>query len=218
MTRHNRKLDPQAAGHSPNPGLIPPPFPGCKAVIIGASAGGTRVLRQIIAGIERNYPLPLVLVQHLHPDDDDLLVDNLQRELVIPVVSILDKMPLQPGRLHVAPADYHLLMEQGGKLALSIDEPVHWSRPSIDLFFKSAARAMGDRLCAILLTGANADGADGLRQVHDHGGRTLVQDPDSAEFPVMPRAAIERGGAQWVLPPRLIASTLHNLGREVNHG
>jgi len=197
---------------------IPPPFPHCKLVIIGASAGGSAVVRDLLADLTASYPLPVVLVQHLHPDDRGLLVENLDSEMTMPVVGVLDKMPLRPGRLHVAPADYHLLLESDSRLALSLDAPVHWSRPSIDLFFESAALIFKQDLCAILLTGANEDGAEGMQLISRLGGRTLVQDPASAAFPRMPQAAIDQHAAQWVLSVDRIAESLKNLGAEVSNG
>ena len=194
------------------------PFPGCAAVVIGGSAGGSAVLRRILRGLPRVYPLPIIVVQHLHPDDDGMLAGNLDNAMALPVVEALDKMPVQPGHIHVAPADYHLLVERGRTLALSVDEPVRFSRPSIDLCFQSAAIAFGPALLAILLTGANDDGTDGLRTVRNRGGRTVAQDPATAPFLFMPQAAIDAGAAQWVLTPDQIAATLARLGKEAAHG
>jgi two-component system chemotaxis response regulator CheB len=193
----------------------PSPFPACLAVVIGASAGGSEVIRQILGKLGPQYPIPLILVQHLHPDDRGLLARNLSQVMALPVTEALDKMPLHPGRVHVAPAGYHLLVERNGRLALSLDAPERYSRPSIDLSFDSAARVFGERLLAILLSGANEDGAAGLKAVRERGGRTLAQDPQTAAFPAMPQAAIDAGAVQHIRSPAQIAEILERVGGEV---
>jgi two-component system chemotaxis response regulator CheB len=123
------------------------------------------------------------------------------------VVEVEDKTPITPGNIFVAPADYHLLVEQG-YFSLSTDEPVRYSRPSIDVMFESAADAYGDRVVGAVLTGANADGARGLRRIVDRGGLALVQMPQTAESPTMPNAAIEAVPEARVLTIEQIAATL----------
>ncbi len=211
----NSKLPhPHKHGPADRSGL-PLPFPDCRAVVLGASAGGPSTLRRILKNLQKGYPLPLILVQHLHQDDDGLLVGNLSAAMAIPVVEAVDKMPLAPGRLHVAPAGYHLFLERDRRLSLSLDAPQCWSRPSIDLLFDSAARVFSDGLLGVLLSGANEDGVDGLRAIQERGGRTLVQNPRSADFPVMPEAAVKAGVAQWVLSPGQIAAALEQVAKEV---
>ncbi|MFZ4578884.1 MAG: chemotaxis protein CheB [Myxococcota bacterium] len=164
--------------------------PTVRAVVIGGSAGSTEVNRTILRGLTAAFPAPIVVVLHMHPEDDGLMVSNLAAILAIPVVDAVDKMPALPGRVHVAPAGYHLLVERQGTFALSVEEEVRWSRPSIDVCFDCAARTWGSGLVAVLLSGANDDGADGLVQVLRRGGRAFVQDPATAEFPFMPTAAL----------------------------
>ena len=124
-----------------------------------------------------------------------------------------DKAPILGGRVYTAPANYHLLVEREGTISLSVSEKVNWSRPSIDVLFESAALVWRDALVAVILSGASADGAQGLNAVKAVGGRTIAQDPASAEIPLMPRAAIEAGAVDEVLQPAQIARRLIELGK-----
>lgn len=188
-----------------------------EAVVIGGSAGANRVLRQVLGGLTPQFPVPIVVVLHMHPDDGGLLVENLQRTCPLPVVEILDKMPSVPGRVHVAPPDYHVLMERRGTFALSLDEPVQYCRPAIDVTLTSASALLGAGLLAIILSGANEDGADGVTAARRAGARTIVQDPADAQFPVMPAAALARSGQERGLTAREIAAHLQGLERLVGH-
>jgi two-component system chemotaxis response regulator CheB len=129
------------------------------------------------------------VVQHRHRQSDNLLSTLLQDSTSLPVCEIEDKAPIVGGQVHVAPADYHLLIEDGW-FSLSTDEPVRYSRPSIDVTFDSAADAYGARSVGVVLTGANADGASGLRRIFDRGGLAFIQVPQTAESPAMPEAAL----------------------------
>jgi len=172
--------------------------PPRQMVVIGASTGGIRAVGTILAGLPRRFPLPVVVVLHRMPMTSDLLVTILQSDSALPVSEPEDKDPVEAGRVYIAPADYHLLVEDGA-FVLSVDEPVNYSRPSIDVLFEAAAAAYGEGVIAILLTGANADGAQGMVRVKQNGGRTIVQEPSTAEAPEMPRAAIAAGAADKVL-------------------
>jgi two-component system chemotaxis response regulator CheB len=179
-----------------------------KLVVVGSSWGGLHALTSLLAGLRRDLAAAVVLAQHRGTDDDDGgLVRVLARTSRLPVEEAEDKTPIQPGRAYLAPSDYHLLVEEG-TLSLSTEGQVRYSRPSIDVLFESAAEAYGSDLVAVVLTGANADGAIGLRVARDHGATTVVQDPATAERREMPDAAIATGAAQHVLPlaeiPRLL--------------
>ena len=159
-------------------------------VVIGASWGGLRALEHIFAGLPEDFPTPIVVAQHRDDDsDDELLPRLLNRYTGLCVVDAEDKAALEPGTILLAPPGYHVLVTDGC-VELNVDEPVQFSRPSIDVLFETAADAYGPRTLAVLLTGANADGAAGLVEVARRGGRTIVQDPASAERPEMPRAAL----------------------------
>lgn len=183
-----------------------------RVVVIGCSAGGFMALTGILSTILPDFALPVLVVQHLHPDDNGSFARHLAATAGLPVIDAYDKVQIRPGHIYTAPANYHMLLEQDGTIALSLDEKVNWSRPSIDVLFESAARAVGAGLIAIILSGANADGAAGVRAIKAAGGLVLAQDPGTAEFPVMPEAAIATGAVDEVLPIREIRQRLAELG------
>lgn len=159
-------------------------------VVVGTSWGGLSALRELIVGFPPTLGVPIVVVQHRHKQSDHLLPTLLQDETSLCVCEVEDKAPMMAGNVYVAPADYHLLIEPGF-FSLSMDEPVRFSRPSIDVTFQSAADAYGARTVGVVLTGANADGAQGLRRIVARGGLGFVQTPATAESPTMPQAAIK---------------------------
>jgi two-component system chemotaxis response regulator CheB len=157
--------------------------------VVGTSWGGLHALRELLAPLPGGFAMPLVLVQHRHRQSDHLLSTLLQERTALPVIEVEDKTPIEGGKLYIAPADYHLLVERGF-FSLSTDAPVRYSRPSIDVTFYSAADAYASEAVGIVLTGANADGSRGLRRIFDRGGLAFVQDPLTAASPAMPRAAV----------------------------
>lgn len=159
-------------------------------IVIGASAGGLPVLTQLCIALAGHLRWPLALVQHLSQGGDQFLAQYLSRHSGLPAVVAENFMPLLAGRVHVAPVGYHLLVEDRDTLAVSLEAPVHYCRPAIDPLFMSAARVFGTDLVALVLTGANADGAAGCARVHDCGGQVLVQSPATAAVPTMPAAAL----------------------------
>lgn len=161
---------------------------GTSIVVVGASWGGLAALNCLIGGLPANFEAPITIVQHRSRHADNLLVSLLQDVTPLPVVEIEDKEPLIPGSVYIAPANYHVLFEDG-HLSLTTDPLVRFSRPSIDVTFFSAADAYLSSAIGVVLTGANDDGARGLRHIVDRGGRAVVQDPATAESPVMPHAA-----------------------------
>ncbi len=167
-------------------------------VVIGASLGGPSAIRTVLAGLPADFPWAIAIVQHWRADHDELLPDALTRGCPLPVAVVFDKEPIQPGHVHLARPDYHLLVEDG-HFALSLDAPVNYARPSIDLCFESAAEALGPAVTGIVLTGANDDGARGLARIKALGGRALVQDPSGAECPTMPQAALAATAPDAVL-------------------
>jgi len=183
--------------------------PGYRLVVIGVSAGGLHALRTIIAGLPADFDLPVAVVQH-RSRDSELLCELLQECAPLQVREANDKEPILPGHVYVGPPDYHLLVEPG-YFSLSTDEPVRFSRPSVDVMFLSAADAYSPDVVGIVLTGANADGARGLRSIVDRGGYAMVQDPATAEVPVMPRAALNAVPTACVLPLDEIAPHLTSI-------
>lgn len=159
-------------------------------VVIGTSWGGLAALRELVSSLPSDLPIPIVMVQHRHKMSDNALPNLLQDRTTLKVYEVEDKTPIEAGSVYVAPADYHLLIEPG-YFTLSVEEPIRYSRPSIDLTFSSAADVFGAKTIGAVLTGANADGAEGLRRIAERGGLTIVQDPETAESPTMPAAALK---------------------------
>jgi two-component system chemotaxis response regulator CheB len=187
--------------------------PGYRLVVVGASAGGLHALRTIVAGLPDDFELPVVVVQH-RAKESELLCELLQECSGLPVAEVNDKQEIGPG-VWVGPPDYHLLLDDGF-FSLTTDEPVRYSRPSIDVTFESAADVYGMDLIGVVLTGANADGSRGLRRIADEGGHAIVQDPESAEVRVMPRSAAKAVPDACVLPLEEIAPHLTRIrGRRV---
>jgi two-component system chemotaxis response regulator CheB len=159
-------------------------------IAIGGSAGALEVLVDLLGALPRSFPTPVAVVVHLPPGADGGLVSMLRACCALDVVEAEDKLMPEAGHVYVAPPDYHLLVERDRALALSADAHVHFSRPSIDVLFESAACALGPRVLAVLLSGASADGAVGLAAIHARGGITWVQSPESARVPLMPQEAL----------------------------
>lgn len=178
-----------------------------KIVVIGVSVGGLSALKILLQNIPKDFPSPIIVVQHRHPESRDQLGDILQQHTLLKVREVEDKDEILPGYVYLAPADYHLLVEPGF-FALSTDQPVSYARPSIDVLFESAADVYGSQVIGIILTGANEDGAQGLKMVKLHYGIAIVQDPTTAECPVMPKAAMNAVAVDWILPLEAIAEKL----------
>jgi two-component system chemotaxis response regulator CheB len=161
-----------------------------RAIVVGASAGALEALSVILPALPANYRLPVLIVVHVPPDKKIVLVELFRHKCRIAVHEAEDKEPIQSGNIYFAPADYHLLVEKDGSVSLSSDEPVLYSRPAIDVLFESAADAYGPDLIGIVLTGANEDGANGIRAIVAAGGTAIVQSPEGAFASAMPRAAL----------------------------
>lgn len=162
-----------------------------KAIVIGTSAGGLYALSAILEKLPAAYPIPVIIVQHRSKDQRDLLEEVLQSKSRISIKQADEKEKIEGGFVYIAPPDYHLLVEADKTFSLSADEPVRYSRPSIDVLFETAAAAYKDSLVGIVLTGANNDGAAGTIAIKRAGGFTIAQQPAEAQFPIMPKAAIE---------------------------
>lgn len=182
------------------------------AIVIGGSAGALEALAVILPNLPATFGVPIGLVLHVPPNKRSLLVDVLGARCAMSVVEVDDKQPFEGSTLYVAPANYHLLVERTRTFALSVDPPVRFSRPSIDVLFESAADAYGDRLAAVLLSGANDDGAAGLIKIRDAGGIVAVQDPKTATSSEMPESALRLGLTDRVLTPAAIGAFLKELG------
>lgn len=190
------------------------PRPAYDAIVVGGSSGGVEALVALLPALPATLQAPLVVVLHLPRDRRSLLADIFRQRCALPLQEAGDKDELQPGNVYFAPPDYHLLLDEGPRLSLSVDAPVHFSRPSIDVLFESAADLYGPRLVGILLSGANEDGARGLAAIRSAGGLAIVQDPASAPMPAMPLAALASTPVDHTLPPAGIAALLAQLHQQ----
>jgi two-component system chemotaxis response regulator CheB len=170
-----------------------------EAVVIGVSAGGLSALSFILETLPADFHLPIIVVQHRSRDERTLLEEILQTKCNIIIKQADEKEQIKGGTVYLAPPDYHLLIESDHTFSLAYDAPVHYSRPSIDVLFETAASVFQDKLIAIILTGASSDGAEGIKMIKEYGGLTIAQDPKTAAFPFMPQAAINREGIQLIL-------------------
>lgn len=170
-----------------------------KVILIGGSAGSLDVLMKVIPRLPEKINFALVLILHRKGGGDTILEELIALKTSIPVITVDDKTPMQPGFIYIAPSDYHLLFEKNRLLALDASEKVNFSRPSIDVSFESAAESYAHDVIAILLSGANADGTNGLQAVKEHGGLVAVQNPETAEMDYMPRYAIQNLAPDYIL-------------------
>ncbi len=180
-------------------------------VVVGCSAGGLSALHVLLGGLSRPLPVPMVVVCHSGSEDMRTFCELLASRSGLPVQEAEERQLPAPGGIYVAPAGYHLLLERDGRFALSVDPRVAFSRPSIDVLFESAAEVWRGHVLAVLLTGANSDGAEGCVRIRRQGGTLIVQDPDTAQVPMMPAAALELAGADYCLPLPQIPSLLETL-------
>ena len=187
-----------------------------RIVVVGTSWGGLHALTVLVRGLPADFALPLAIVQHRSKDSDGLLAQLLQDETALRVCEVEDKEPIEAGHVYVAPPDYHLLVD-GAHFSLTVDPPVRFSRPSIDVTFISAASACGAGTVGVVLTGANEDGALGLRRIAERGGHALVQDPATAEVATMPAAARRAVPSAAVLRLEDIAGYLMELTAPARH-
>jgi two-component system chemotaxis response regulator CheB len=182
-----------------------------EAIVIGVSAGGMNALGTILPCFPADFALPVIIVQHMDPNSHDYLADHLNRKCNIQVKEAEDKESIINGVAYIAPANYHLLLEEDRTLSLSVDDLVNYSRPSIDVMFETAADVYTKRLVGVVLTGANADGSKGLTKIKTLGGLAVVQDPATAHVDYMPKAAIASTRVDHILPLEEIASLLLKL-------
>lgn len=181
------------------------------AIAIGVSFGGLKALSMVLAHLDGLLPVPVLVVQHHDPQADDFLARYLDGLSGLQVKEAEEKERLCPGVVYIAPANYHLLVEEDWSLTLSVDAKVNFSRPSIDVLFESCADVFGPRLIGVVLTGANHDGSQGLRLIKEYGGLAVVQDPLEAEAPVMPRAALAVTEVDHVVSLAQLAPLLNQL-------
>ena len=189
------------------------PFLSLQVVALVASAGGLRALSTVLQALPAEFPAALVVVQHMDPHHRSMLPQILEKRTALKVRQAEEGSVLEPGVVHIAPPDRHLLVNPGGSLSLTRSEPVHFLRPSGDVLLESLAAACGVRAIAVVLTGTGSDGSDGICAVKKQGGTVVVQDPETAEYSGMPASAVETGCADLELPLDRVAEALIGLVR-----
>ncbi|MEW5957371.1 MAG: chemotaxis protein CheB [Chloroflexota bacterium] len=168
-------------------------------IVIGGSGGASAALTKLLPVFPADYPWPIVVVQHLHPLQEGYFAERFAQRCALTIKEADDKEPIRSGYVYFAPPNYHLLIEEDKTFSLSTDEKVNYARPAIDVLFDCAADVYAAGLVGVILTGANHDGAQGLRRIKEKGGLAIVQDPTTAESPYMPRAAIEATAVDHIL-------------------
>ncbi len=189
-------------------------MPKYEAIVIGVSAGGLEALTLIIPQFPKEFLIPVIIAQHMHEKEDGFLTKLLNSKSKLCVQEAYDKESIRAGCVYIAPANYHLLIEEEKTLSLSSEGRINWSRPSIDALFQSAADVYGDDLIGVLLTGANKDGSLGIKKIKENGGLTIAQDPTTAHAEVMPASAIQTVSIDHILPLQGIADLLIKLNNE----
>jgi two-component system chemotaxis response regulator CheB len=182
-----------------------------KAIVIGVSAGGLKALNEIFSSLKKDFQIPIIVTQHLSPKENSSLAEILNFKSKIKVIEADENMKIMLNHIYIGPADNHLLINSNGCFSLSKETKVNYSRPSIDVMFKSASLAYGKKLIGILLTGANEDGAEGIKEINNNGGLTIAQDPATAEYNYMPASAIETGMVDRVLNLKEIIEFLNKI-------
>lgn len=184
-----------------------------KLIIIGGSAGSFRIVKEILSKLPEEYPLPLIICLHRLRDARKGFLEALELKTRIPVREPRDKEKILAGTAWLAPANYHLMIEYGYFFSLSVDEPVNHSRPAIDIVMETAASVFRSKAVGVLLSGANMDGSAGMHMIHKQGGKTVVQDPSTAEIRTMPEAAIKLFEPGLITDPEGIIDFILNLGK-----
>jgi len=183
-----------------------------EVVVMGVSAGGLKTMAELLRGLSSDLPVPLVLVQHTAAENDlSTYIESLKKHCSLSIKIADEKEMMIPGYLYVAPANYHLQIESNRSFSLNADEKIKFCRPSIDVLFETAAYIFQEKAVAIILTGANDDGTDGMKIIKKYGGYTIAQDPEEAEVQIMPKTPIDLGLIDSVLKVKEINEFLKEL-------
>ncbi|NIJ54303.1 chemotaxis protein CheB [Dyadobacter arcticus] len=183
----------------------------CQLLVIGGSAGSLDVLFKLLPRLKAGLTFPIVVILHRRNSVESFLAELLASKTVLPTREVDDKDPVVPGNIYLAPADYHLLIEKNRTFSLDYSEKVNFSRPSIDVTFESASEIYGKALVALILSGANEDGTQGMLCIQKRGGRTIAQKPESAQMPFMPQNAISRGAVNYILDIEQMSTFINEL-------
>lgn len=186
-----------------------------KAIVIGVSAGGLNAMKTLLPALPADFPLPVVVVQHIGARSDGTWIDILNSLCALNIKEADEKEKIEKGNVYVAPPNYHLLIEKDETFTLTVDEKVNFARPSIDVLFESAAVAYQEKLIGIILTGSNSDGTEGMKKIQENGGLTIAQDPLTAESSYMPASAITAVKIDFVLPIKKIINLLLDIALKI---
>lgn len=170
-----------------------------KAIVIGSSAGGLQAAKTLLKGLKSTFRLPIIIAQHISPHSNNYMAQYLDSISAMHVKEADEKECIEKGHVYIAPPNFHLLIEENQTFSLTVDDKVNYARPSIDVLFETAAFAYKKSLIGIILTGANNDGAQGIRMIKAKGGYTIAQNPETAEVNVMPQSAIDTGCIDQIL-------------------
>ncbi|HPE44132.1 MAG TPA: chemotaxis protein CheB [Bacteroidales bacterium] len=181
------------------------------AIVIGSSAGGLHALKNLIKGLKPGFRIPLIIVQHLSPHSENYLAHFLDQLGILKVKEADEREKIKQGFAYIAPPNFHLLIEADQTFSLTVEEKVNYARPAIDVLFETAASVYRERLIGIILTGANHDGANGVKVIKAYGGFTMAQNPATAESDIMPKAAIATGKIDKILDINKISDFLNSL-------
>jgi len=187
------------------------PISKTRLIVIGGSAGSLQVIMEMIKNLDNNLGFPIVLVVHRKAQSTSILPTLLQQFTTMQVLEVEDKTEIENGKIYIVPADYHMLFEDTNKVSLEASEKMNYSRPSINVTFKSAAETFGDSVIGILLSGANADGVEGLCYIKRNKGKVWIQDPETAEVDYMPRQATQQIDYDLLIEPKNLAECINNL-------
>lgn len=187
------------------------PISKTRLIVIGGSAGSLQVIMEMIKNLDNNLGFPIVLVVHRKAQSTSILPTLLQQFTTMQVLEVEDKTEIENGKIYIVPADYHMLFEDTNKVSLEGSEKMNYSRPSIDVTFKSAAETFGDSVIGILLSGANSDGVEGLGYIKRNKGKVWIQDPETAEVDYMPKQAAQQIDYDLLIEPKNLAECINNL-------
>jgi len=186
-----------------------------EAIVIGVSSGGMTALKFIFSTLPADFSIPIIIVQHVSARSDNEWIGLLNSKSNLTIKEADEKDKIETGNVYIAPANYHLLIENDKTFSLTIDEHVNFARPSIDVLFESAAEAYKDRLIGVVLTGSNNDGAKGIKRIKELGGMVIIQDPETAESSTMPESAIAVVQPDYILSLEEIVQLLIKITRPI---
>ena len=185
-----------------------------EAIVIGVSSGGMNAMKVIFSLLPKNFIIPIIIVQHIGARSDNQWIKLLNNNSKLYLKEADEKEKIEHGKVYIAPPNYHLMIERNKTFSLTIDERVNYSRPSIDVLFESAAEAYKNKLIGVILTGSNNDGTEGIKQIKEYGGLTIVQDPETAESSYMPASAIAAIQPDCILSLENIIALLIKLDKQ----